>query len=75
MDEHGRYFHKRFEAGEILLFGPVLATSGAFGVAVLEVNSEAEARQFGEEDPTVKSGLNTFEIHPMRVSGARAKDN
>ena len=75
MDEHGGYFQKRFEAGEILLFGPVLATGGAFGLAVLEVNTEAEARQFGEEDPTVKAGLNTFEIHPMRVSGARAKEN
>ena len=30
MDKHGRYFQERFEAGEILLFGPVLATSGAF---------------------------------------------
>lgn len=75
MDEHGRYFQERFEAGEILLFGPVLPASGAFGLAVLEVNTEVEARQFGEGDPTVKAGLNTFEIHPMRVSAARAKEN
>lgn len=60
-------------AGRILLFGPVMATGGAFGLAVLEVDSEHEARQFGEADPSVSAGLNRFEIHPMRVSGARAK--
>jgi uncharacterized protein YciI len=74
MDEHGRYFQEQFEAGTILLYGPVMATGGAFGLAVLEVDSEAEARQFGEGDPSVRRGLNRFEIHPMHVSAARAKE-
>lgn len=74
MDEHGRYFREQFEAGRLLLYGPVMATDGAFGLAVLEVDSEAEARQFGEGDPSVRAGLNRFEIHPMRVSAARAKE-
>jgi uncharacterized protein YciI len=73
MDEHGRYFQDHFAAGEVLLFGPVMATGGAFGLGVLEMDSEAEARTFGEGDPSVKAGLNKFEIHPMRVSAARAK--
>jgi len=57
----------------LVLYGPVLATSGAFGLAILEVESEAEARSFGEGDPSVRAGLNRFEICPMRVSAARAK--
>ena len=73
MDEHGRYFQEHFEAGRLILFGPVMAGGGAFGLGILEVNSEQEARQFGEGDPSVKAGLNKFEIHPMRVSAARAK--
>jgi uncharacterized protein len=73
MDEHGRYFQKHFEAGRLLLYGPVMAPSGAFGLGVLEVDTEAEARQFGEGDPSVRAGLNSFEICPMRVSAARAK--
>ena len=73
MDEHERYFEEQFEAGRLLLYGPVFATSGSFGLAILEVYSEAEARQFGEADPSVRAGLNRFEIHPMRVSAARAK--
>ena len=73
MDEHGRYFQEQFEAGKLLLYGPVMATGGAFRLGILEVDSEVEARQFGVSDPSVKAGLNTFEIHPMRVSAARAK--
>lgn len=74
MDEHLRYFQDHFAAGRLLLFGPVMATGGAFGLAVLEVETEAEARQFGEGDPSVKAGLNRFELYPMRVAAARAMD-
>jgi uncharacterized protein YciI len=74
MDEHGRYFQGHFSAGRVFLFGPVMATSGAFGLAVLEVDNEADARRFAEGDPSVGAGLNRFELHPMQVSAARAKE-
>jgi len=75
MEAHARYFDEHFAAGRLLLYGPVMATSGAFGLAVLEVESEAEARRFGEGDPSVRAGLNRFEIYPMRVSAARGKEH
>ncbi|HKH97857.1 MAG TPA: YciI family protein [Candidatus Sulfotelmatobacter sp.] len=75
MDEHSRYFQEQFAAGRLVLYGPVMATGGAFGLAVLEVASEEEAQGFGEGDPSVKAGLNRFEFHPMRVSAARAKES
>lgn len=74
MDEHFRYFQEHFPAGRLLLFGPVMAPGGAFGLAVLEVDNEAEARRFGEGDPSVQAGLNRFEIFPMRVAAARAME-
>jgi len=74
MDEHARYFQDHFAAGRVLLFGPVMATEGAFGLAVLEVDSREDAQRFGEGDPSVRSGLNRFEVCPMRVSAARAKE-
>ena len=74
MEAHSRYFDEHFAAGRLLLYGPVLAPSGAFGLAVLEVEGEAEARKFGEGDPSVIAGLNRFEISSMRVSAARAKE-
>jgi uncharacterized protein len=73
MNDHGRYFDEQFAAGRLLLYGPVLASGGAFGLAVLEVDSEEEARRFGEADPSVKAGMNRFEVHPMRVAAARAR--
>jgi len=73
MDEHGSYFQKNFDAGRVLLFGPVMASTGIFGVGILEVENEVEARRFAEADPSVEAELNKFEIHPMRVSAARSK--
>ena len=50
-----------------------MAKEGAFGMAVLEVGDEGEARRFFENDPSVRAGLNRFEIHPMQVAAARTK--
>jgi uncharacterized protein len=74
MEEHSRYCEVQFAAGKLLLYGPVMASVGAFGLAVLEVDTEEEARKFGEGDPSVKAGLNRFDVYPMRVTGARAKE-
>jgi uncharacterized protein YciI len=74
MDEHARYFEEHFAAGRLLLYGPVMAAGGAFGIGILEAASEAEARQFAGGDPSVRGGLNRFELHPMRVTAARAKE-
>jgi len=73
MGEHAKYFDQHVAAGKVLLYGPVMATGGAFGLAVLEVETEQEARKFGEGDPSVRGGLNRFEIYPMRVAAARGK--
>ena len=72
MDAHARYFQEHFAAARLLLYGPVMVPGGAFGLGVLEVEDEAAARRFGEGDPSVKAGLNRFEIYPMHVAAARA---
>jgi uncharacterized protein len=71
MQEHVRYTRQSFDAGKILIYGPVMAPGGAFGMAVFEVADEAEVRRVLESDPTVLAGLNKFEIHPMRVGAAQ----
>lgn len=73
MQKHAEYCAEQFQAGKLLLYGPVMATQGAFGIGILEMENEGEARTFGENDPSVLGGLNRFEIAPMRVSNARAK--
>jgi uncharacterized protein YciI len=73
MEEHAIYWQQQFSAGKLPLYGPVMAPDGAFGLGVLEVADEAEVRQFGENDPSVRGGLNRFEFYPMHVAAARAK--
>lgn len=73
MDLHSAYCKQQFEAGKLVLYGPVMAPAGAFGLAILEVADESEARQFGESDPSVRGGLNRWELYPMQVAIARAK--
>lgn len=74
MQEHVRYMREQFDAGKVLIYGPVMASEGAFGMAVLEVTSEAEAREFVAGDPTQKAGLNRYEFNPMQVAAAKAKE-
>ncbi len=71
MMEHVRYTREAFDAGKILIYGPVMASAGGFGVAVLEMEDAAEVQKFGDEDPSVKAGLNTFEFCPMKIGAAR----
>jgi uncharacterized protein len=73
MEKHSAYFQQHFDLGTLLLYGPVMAPDEAFGLGILEVADEAEARRFGENDPSVRAGLNRFEIYPMRVTASRAK--
>jgi len=71
MQQHVVYTHEKFVAGKVLIFGPVMAPTGAFGMAVFEAADEAEVRSILENDPTVKAGLNKFEIYAMRVGAAQ----
>lgn len=73
MAQHAAYCQQQFEAGKLLVYGPVMAPGGAFGMGILEVADEAEVRRFAENDPSVIAGLNRFEFYPMRVPNARAK--
>lgn len=73
MQRHAVYWNEHFAAGRILAYGPVSDSGGAFGLGILEVENEAEAREFGNNDPSVLGGLNRFEIHPMHLVGLRSK--
>jgi uncharacterized protein len=72
MREHAAYTKQNFDAGRILIYGPVIAASDSFGIAVVEVADEAEARSMLDADPSVVGGLNRYELTPMRVAASRA---
>jgi len=68
MTRHFAYWAQQFKTGKVLIIGPVMDSKGAWGMAVLETDSLADAQQMADNDPSVKSGLNKVELSPMRVS-------
>lgn len=64
MQEHVVYWKGLTDRRIAIVFGPVLDPKGPWGVAIVEVADEADARALGTNDPAVKAGL-TFEVYAM----------
>ena len=64
---HAAYWADLFKTGKVLIIGPVSDPKGDWGMAVLEVATQAEAQQMADNDPSVKAGVNSVEVVPMRV--------
>jgi uncharacterized protein YciI len=59
--------------GKVILAGRTLNMDPTgFGIVILEVDSEEEARQLMEQDPTVKEGMMTAQLFPYRVAVSRS---
>ncbi|SEG43442.1 YCII-related domain-containing protein [Bryocella elongata] len=67
MQQHAAYWADQFKTGKVLLLGRVMDPKGAYGIWILQTASEAEARAMIEGDPTIKAGLNHYELTPMHV--------
>jgi uncharacterized protein YciI len=66
MQQHAAYWAEQFKTGKVLILGPVDDPKGAFGLVVVEC-TRAEAQAMADGDPTVKSGMNKFDVMPMHV--------
>jgi len=66
MDEHFEYLKSLFNENKVTLAGPCL--DGAFGIIILEVDSEERAKQIMRNDPSVKAGIMKAELHPFKIS-------
>jgi uncharacterized protein YciI len=67
MDEHFEYLKRLTEAGKVLMAGPCF-TEPPFGLIVLNVADEAEARTIMDIEPSVTGGVHTYEMFPLRVA-------
>ena len=65
LGEHFVYLKELTAKGKVLMAGPVW---GKFGLVVLKVQSEAEAREIMEKEPSVAQKVHTYEIYPMVVA-------
>jgi len=63
--EHGRRNFALRASGKISIICPVNDGSDVTGVAVFNTDPE-EAKKIYDEDPGVKAGIFSFEVHPTR---------
>ena len=68
MGEHFQYLKTALEAGTLLIAGPCIAGADTFGMGVLAMESEADARAFMEADPSVRGGVQKLTIYPFKLS-------
>jgi uncharacterized protein YciI len=66
LGEHFEYLQQVQGDGKLILAGP--CEDGEFGIVVFRAASENEALKFMQNDPAVRHGLMTAELHPFRVS-------
>jgi uncharacterized protein len=66
MQEHAVYWRDCMAKGQVVAFGLVADPAAAFGIVILEVADEGEARRLTANDPAVRSGHGLrYEIHSM----------
>jgi uncharacterized protein len=65
LKEHGSYMLSLYAKGVLKFAGPF--TDDAGGAVVLEVDSEAQAREIVANDPAVLTHVFVHELHPWRL--------
>ena len=65
MGRHAAYWQPLIDSGQMVVFGPVLETTGSWGLGVIEADDEDELRRFAAGDPVVTTGTAEMEIGTM----------
>jgi uncharacterized protein len=73
MGRHAAYWRPYIDAGQMVVFGPVLDETGSWGLGVIEVEDEDELRAFASGDPAVTSGTADLEIGKMVAGFVRPR--
>jgi len=66
MTEHYYYLKDLVKRRKVYMAGPVF--DAKFGLIVLSVDSEREAKEIMDNEPSVKAGVHTYKMSAMRVS-------
>jgi uncharacterized protein YciI len=73
MARHAAYWRPWVESGQMVIFGPVLDSSGSWGLGVVEADDEGELRAFAAGDPVVMTGTGTIEVGKMLAGFVRPR--
>lgn len=62
MGRHAAHWQRYIDSGQMVFFGPVLDSTGSWGLGVVEADSEDEIVAFAAADPVVTTGIGRIEI-------------
>jgi uncharacterized protein YciI len=65
MMQHVAYWKGLMDKGFVLAFGPVMDPKAVYGLGIVEVDDEAQVKEFIASDPA--STINSYEFFPMRA--------
>lgn len=67
MGRHNAYWTDLMNKGYVLVFGPVMAPGGFYGLAIVEADGEEQIHGFIQGDPAIQAGLMNTEFYPMQA--------
>lgn len=73
MGRHAAYWQPLIDSGRMVVFGPVLDSSGSWGLGVVEAEDEEELRAFAAGDPVVTTGTAVIEVGKMLAGFVRPR--
>lgn len=65
MSQHAAYWQPYISSGQMIFFGPVLDSTGSWGLGVVEADDEEEIVAFAAGDPVVTTGTARIEVGKM----------
>jgi uncharacterized protein YciI len=73
MGRHAAYWQPFIDSGQMVIFGPVLDSTGSWGLGVIEAADEDELRTFAAGDPVVTTGTAKIELGEMLAGFVRPR--
>ena len=73
MSRHAAYWQPLIDSGRMVIFGPVLDSSGSWGLGVVEADDEEELLAFAAGDPVVTSGTADIEVGTLLAGFVRPR--
>ena len=73
MGRHAEHWQPFIDSGQMVIFGPVLDTTGSWGLGVVEADDPDELRAFAAGDPVVATGTANIEIGKMLAGFVRPR--
>lgn len=69
VERHFAWLKQLEKAGKLILAGRTLNSDASrFGIVILNVDTDDQARQLMENDPAVKEGIMTAELYPYKIA-------